>query len=102
MAIDSWEERASRIEQRLQELAGVTEEPGVLTRTFLSSAMREANARVRAWMLEGGRQTYEDYPGNLIGRQCWNAGNRERQLRRGRLPIPGLGSHFGMVRNAVH
>jgi allantoate deiminase len=100
MAIESWEERASRIEQRLQELAGITEEPGVLTRTFLSSAMREANARVREWMLEAGLQTNEDYAGNLVGRQSWNAGSTARQLTDGHLPILLVGSHLDTVRNA--
>jgi allantoate deiminase len=100
MAIDSWEERASRIEQRLQELAGITEEPGVLTRTFLSFAMREANARVREWMLEAGLQTHEDYAGNLVGRQGWNARSTERQLTGSRLPILLVGSHLDTVRNA--
>jgi hypothetical protein len=33
MANDSWGERARRIEQRLQELAGITDESGMLTRT---------------------------------------------------------------------
>src|SRR3982074_1135455 len=100
MAIDSWAERASRIEQRLQELAGVTDEPGVLTRTFLSSAMREANARVREWMLEAGLQTHEDYAGNLVGRQCSNGGSTERQLTDSGLPILLVGSHLDTVRNA--
>jgi allantoate deiminase len=100
MAIDSWEERASRVERRLQELAGITDEPGVLTRTFLSAAMREANARVREWMLEAGLQTYEDYAGNLVGRQCSNAGSTERQLTDSRLPILLVGSHLDTVRNA--
>ena len=36
MTNDSWDERARRIEQRLQELAGITYESGMLTRTFLS------------------------------------------------------------------
>jgi allantoate deiminase len=75
MAIDSWEERARRIDQRLQELAGITDEPGVLTRTFLSAAMKGANTCVRQWMQEAGLETQEDYAGNLIGRQRSNAGN---------------------------
>jgi hypothetical protein len=33
MANDSWGERARRIEQRLQELAGITDESGMLTCT---------------------------------------------------------------------
>jgi len=69
MANDSWGERARRIEQRLQELAGISDESGMLTRTFLSPAMREANARVKEWMREAGLQTEEDYAG------IWSVGS---------------------------
>jgi allantoate deiminase len=111
MAIDSWERRAGRIEQRLRELASITDEPGMLTRTFLSPAMREANARVREWMREAGLQTHEDYAGNLVGRHCSSAENdrnapasagpdAERQLTDGRPPILLIGSHLDTVRNA--
>src|SRR5260370_41378570 len=108
MANDSWGERARRIEQRLRELAGITDESGMLTRTFLSPAMREANARVREWMREAGLQTEEDYAGNLVGRQCSNAEsapaaagpNTNRQLQEGRSPILLIGSHLATVRNA--
>jgi allantoate deiminase len=108
MANDSWGERARRIEQRLQELAGISDESGMLTRTFLSPAMREANARVKEWMREAGLQTEEDYAGNLVGRQCSNAGsapaavgpNTYRQLRDGRSPIFLIGSHLDTVPNA--
>lgn len=108
MANDSWGERARRIEQRLQELAGITDESGMLTRTFLSPAMREANARVREWMREGGLQTEEDYAGNLVGRQGSNVesapaaagSNTNRQLQDRRSPILLIGSHLDTVRNA--
>jgi len=90
MAIDSWEGRARRIEQRLQELAGITDEPGMLTRTFLSPAMREVNKRVQQWMQEAGLETQEDYVDNLVGRQIRDAGS----------PILLVGSHLDTVRNA--
>ncbi len=90
MAIDSWEERARRIERRLQELAGITDEPGMLTRTFLSAAMKMANARVIGWMQEAGLETQEDYAGNLIG----------RQIAHDRSSVLVIGSHLDTVRNA--
>ena len=52
----------------LSELAQVTDEPGQLTRTFLSPAMRRANALVATWMRTAGLVTHEDTLGNLIGR----------------------------------
>ena len=52
----------------LAELAQVTDEPGQLTRTFLSPAMRRANALVATWMRAAGLATREDTVGNLIGR----------------------------------
>lgn len=108
MAIDSWEQRAGRIEERLLELASITDEPGVLTRTFLSPAMGEANSRVKQWMQEAGLETQEDYAGNLVGRQRLNARNApaaagpsaKRQSKDGRSPILLIGSHLDTVRNA--
>lgn len=54
--------------RRLDELGQVTDEPGQLTRTFLSPAMRRANALVAGWMREAGLVVREDGVGNLIGR----------------------------------
>jgi len=83
---------ASRLlARRLDELAGVTDEPGKLTRTFLSPAMRQANALVGKWMRAAGLAVREDALGNLIGRAEG--------------PGPGsptllLGSHLDTVRDA--
>jgi len=76
----------------LDELAQVTDEPGKLTRTFLSPAMGRANARVSEWMVAAGLATRIDATGNLIGRlEC--AGNpRAKTLL--------LGSHLDTVRDA--
>jgi allantoate deiminase len=90
MAIVSWEDRARRIEQRLQELAGITDEPGMVTRTFLSSAMKKVNVRVKEWMEEAGLETEEDYATNLIGRRSTDS----------HLPILLIGSHLDTIRNA--
>jgi allantoate deiminase len=76
----------------LDELAQITDEPGKLTRTFLSPAMRRASARVAEWMRAAGLATREDTTGNLIGRLESPAGARARTLL--------LGSHLDTVRDA--
>jgi allantoate deiminase len=76
----------------LAELAQVTDEPGQLTRTFLSPAMRRANALVATWMRAAGLATREDTVGNLIGRLEAPAAPRARTLL--------LGSHLDTVRDA--
>src|SRR5471032_349124 len=77
--------------RRLDELGRVTEEPGKLTRTFLSPAMRRANARVGQWMRAADLAVREDAVGNLIGRLESNAPGAKTLL---------LGSHLDTVRDA--
>ena len=78
---------------RLDELGRVTDEPGRLTRTFLSPAMERANALVGRWMREAGLTVREDDTGNLIGRL-------EPQTPNPRPKTLLLGSHLDTVRNA--
>ena len=52
---------------RCRELAEHTEEPGFITRTFLSPPMRDVHARFRAWMERAGMQVRIDAAGNLRG-----------------------------------
>lgn len=75
----------------LDELGRVSDEPGKLVRTFLSPAMREANARVAAWMREAGLAVAEDTVGNLIGRLDGPTPAAPTLL---------LGSHLDTVRDA--
>jgi allantoate deiminase len=77
--------------RQLDELARLTDEPGRLTRTFLSPAMRQANALVGDWMREAGLTVREDVTGNLIGRL-------EAQDPRAKTLL--LGSHLDTVRDA--
>jgi len=58
---------AHEIIRRCHILAGCTEEPGRITRTFLSAAMREAHRLVRAWMEQAGLAVTLDAAGNLRG-----------------------------------
>jgi allantoate deiminase len=75
----------------LHELAAITDEPGKLTRTLLSPAMRRANDQVGGWMSAAGLSVREDAVGNLIGRL-------EGTDQRGKTLV--LGSHLDTVRDA--
>src|SRR5688572_2196064 len=76
---------------RLDELARITDEPGKLTRTFLSAAMRQANDCVGKWMQDAGLTVREDCVGNLIGR-LEGTHSRSKTLL--------VGSHLDTVRDA--
>ncbi len=80
-----------RLTGMLDELGRVSDERGKLTRTFLSPAMKRANALVGAWMKEAGLSVRIDSVGNLIGR-IEGAGKNARTLL--------LGSHLDTVRDA--
>jgi allantoate deiminase len=85
----SWDTRASRIQDRIDALAAITEEAGIITRTFLSEATLRANQVVAGWMREAGLTTSEDQVGNLLG-----------QSPSGGDSIFLFGSHLDSVRNA--
>ena len=86
----SWDSHASRIQDRIDALAAITDEKGVITRTFLSEATVRANQMVGGWMREAGLATTEDQVGNLLGRSPAASGGK----------IFLLGSHLDSVRNA--
>jgi allantoate deiminase len=76
---------------RCRELAGVSEEPGRLTRRYATPAMARANAIVGSWMREAGMTARLDAAGNLVGR------------RPGTSVLAGtllMGSHLDTVRDA--
>jgi allantoate deiminase len=77
--------------RRCDELGAISEEPGRLTRTFASGAMRRVNQLVGSWMREAGMQVREDAAFNLLGR--WNSGRRGAKTFL-------LGSHLDTVRDA--
>ncbi|MDB6166371.1 MAG: hyuC [Lacunisphaera sp.] len=96
---------AKRLLRMLDELGRVTDEPGKLTRTFLSPAMRRANRLVGSWMREAGLQVREDAVGNLIGRlPAAGASLVGARGRRQATPLQVktllLGSHLDTVRDA--
>jgi allantoate deiminase len=81
----------AQIVERCRELAGVSEEPGRLTRRYATPAMARANALVGAWMREAGMTPRLDAAGNLVGR------------RPGTSVLAGtllMGSHLDTVRDA--
>lgn len=84
---------AQELARRLAELGRITDEPGRLTRTFLSPAMARANRRVARWMRAAGLAVRVDPLGNLIGTTArTGAGPGRRTLL--------LGSHLDTVRDA--
>jgi allantoate deiminase len=104
---------ATQLVHMLDELGRVTDEPGRLTRTFLSPAMKRANALVGGWMKEAGLKVRVDPIGNLIGRLEATKVGRTGAVRRGgagRSALPQspnpraktllLGSHLDTVRDA--
>ncbi|RXK55604.1 allantoate amidohydrolase [Oleiharenicola lentus] len=84
---------AKRLAALLEELGAITDEPGRLTRTFLSPGMKRANALVGGWMKDAGLKVRVDTVGNLIGRL-------EPQSRNPRPKTLLLGSHLDTVRDA--
>ena len=86
----AWNTHASRIQNRIDALAAITDEIGVITRTFLSEATLRANLVVASWMREAGLTTSEDRVGNLLGQSQSDPRNS----------IFLLGSHLDTVRNA--
>jgi len=52
---------------RCQVLAGMSETPGAITRTYLCPAMHDVHRTLRAWMEEAGMDVSVDAAGNLRG-----------------------------------
>lgn len=85
----SIQDRALRVQTRLEELALISEEESALTRTYGSSALREATKIVGLWAADAGLDVRTDALGNLRAR---TRGGGKRTLL--------LGSHLDTVRNA--
>lgn len=84
-------EAAQLLVSMLDELGHITDEPGRLTRTFLSPGMQRANRLVGDCMKAAGLQVRVDTVGNLIGRL--EAANPKAKTLL-------LGSHLDTVRDA--
>ncbi len=100
-------EAAQLLVSMLDELGHITDEPGRLTRTFLSPAMRRANKLVGDCMNAAGLEVREDSVGNLIGRYEAVGGQlagakkaRASSLAHKKAKTLLLGSHLDTVRDA--
>ena len=60
--------RAEKILSRINELAAITEQPGIVARTYGTKAFSEAATLVQLWMNVAGLQTRKDNIGNIRGR----------------------------------
>lgn len=76
--------------QRCDTLALCTDEPGRVTRLFLSPAMRQAHATLTPWFQSAGLTVHTDALGNLIGRR--HGPPESKRLL--------IGSHIDSVPNA--
>lgn len=74
--------------RRCRELARFTEQPGRITRTFLSPPMQEAHGLVKRWMEAAGLSPRVDGAGNLRGRRPGSSASS---------PVLYLGSHIDTV-----
>jgi allantoate deiminase len=83
----SFLQQAREVVRRCRRLARCTEEPGRITRTFLSPPMHEVHSLVRGWMEEAGMRVGVDGVGNIRG--VYGEGPRLM-----------IGSHLDTVPNA--
>ena len=95
MNAQTGERKASSLGQeivgRINALATISENPGNLTRIFLTPEHRAAANLIMSWMAEAGMSTHLDAIGNVCGRY---------EGERPRLPCLMLGSHYDTVRDA--
>ncbi|HRE20108.1 MAG TPA: allantoate amidohydrolase [Rhabdaerophilum sp.] len=80
-----------RMMARLEELALITDEPGKLTRLYLSPAHKQAVEKVKGWFAEAGLSPTVDAVGNVAGRL---------EGREPGLPALIIASHIDTVRDA--
>ncbi len=77
--------------ERCRQLATHTEEPGWITRTFLSEPMHGVHADLRAWMEQAGMSVQVDAAGNIRGHYA---------AARADAPTLIVGSHLDTVPHA--
>ena len=65
--MQAYRAQAEKIVARCRHLAAHTEEPGFITRTFLSEPMRAVHVDVRQWMEKAGMRVHIDAAGNIRG-----------------------------------
>lgn len=82
---------------RCDSLATCTEEPGRITRRFLSAPMRTVHERLIDWMHAAGLQTHVDHAGNLIGRRHAERGDKVLLVGSHLDTVPGGGRYDGVL-----
>lgn len=85
---------------RCDSLAKCTEEPGRITRRYLSAPMRTVHERLSEWMRVAGLEPRVDHAGNLIGRRAAAPGidTRKTLLIGSHLDtVPGGGRYDGVL-----
>jgi allantoate deiminase len=65
-----WDSAARMALERCRLLAGYTEEPERITRTYLSAPMKEVHALIAGWLVEAGCEVRIDAVGNLRAAAC--------------------------------
>ena len=88
---DAGQRLGARIIDWADALAVHTEQPGMLTRTYLTDAHHGAAAQLSAWMAAAGMTVRRDAAGNVIGRYEGSTPDAPALL---------TGSHFDTVRDA--
>ena len=87
----NYQERAIKILDRINELASITEQPGMVTRTYGSPSFVKGAQLVADWMIEAGLQTRTDNIGNVRGRWVSKIANAKTLI---------IASHIDTVVNA--
>ena len=88
---DAFEAAARSVMARCDAIAQLTEEPGVVTRTYLSDAMYNLHTMMRTWMRDAGLTVRMDAAANIFGHHRGKSFLSKTFL---------LGSHLDTVRNA--
>jgi len=96
--MESYLDAAREVIRRCQSLAECTEEPGYITRPFLSESMHEVHARLRRWMEEAGLTVSVDSVGNLRGFYAAGSASAPRLLIGSHLDtVPRAGAYDGIL-----
>jgi allantoate deiminase len=88
-----WSEAARAAVERCRQIANCTEEPGRITRTYLSPPMREVHALISSWLTAAGCSIGIDAAGNLRATRAAASSCGADPLVRGRRPRRPLQDH---------